>query len=636
MATHAMRAMPGASAGRRDAWKCARGDARVGNGRAIGRARGTTGARATRVMELAASDAEEAMGDVVRGVDDADATTVRAMDAVGDAAENVGVAVSDGLDKLKSADFASALKAPEGMKNIEIPDFKAKVGDFKLPEAPKFEAPNVDVGALKAPELPKFDAPKVEVPEIDFSGATNAMNAGKASLDGSLKGANDALSAGKASLDLQLKGANDALSAGKASLDLQLKSATDAANALQSGVATSVNDSIQGAFSALKGVLPEEFAKLIDLAKDDTDVAIALGVFALFVPTIAGGFVDKARGYAGSRKPAFINDELEKNGRAFLIDTRAFEDRKADGIPDLRKGARDKGAAVPVEELDALTRRVTKNPREVELQIAGERVRKLTKRGTQIYFMGPDAAALAKVVTAMGGRKCFTVSGNFDAWRSTGLKIRRNPSYDKNILDKASEETAEFARSGSQFVQTRVGTVRTTISSGYETSTPIQKGAVAVGFVALAYAVVEWEKTLEFIGFLGLFASLYNKLASYESPGELFDDASKAFAPAVAVVGRGASSAAADVEEEEDDSSMTIELPTLAEMSIPDVEDEEDAEEAVAQEGDVDAEDVEDAAARAGDAAAEERAEAREDDVEADAPLAPDAEEENREEEKEE
>ena len=583
-----MRAMASAATARTGrATRCGRASA--DRGRAIGRARATTTARGARTTRTRATgDAGETIADVVDVADGTNAAATRAMDVVGDAAEDLGDVVAGGVDKLKSGDFASAFKAPEGMENVEIPDFKAKMGEFKLPEAPKFEAPSVDVGAFKTPELPKFDA-QVEVPEIDFSGATNAMNAGKASLDGQLKGATSAMNAGKASLDVQLKGATDALSAGKASLDVQLKGATDAANALQSGVTTSVNDSIQGAFSAFKGVLPDEFAKLVDLAKEDTDVAIALGVFALFVPTLAGGAVNKARGYAGTRRPAFINDELEKNKRAFLIDTRSFEDRKVDGVPDLRKGARDKGAAVPVEELDALTRRVTANPREVELQIAGERVLKLTKRGAQIYFMGPDAAALAKVVTAMGGRKCFTVEGNFDAWRSTGLKIRRNPSYDKNILDKASEETAELARSGSQFVQTRVGTVRATVSSGYKTSTPVQKGAVAVGFVALAYAAVEWEKTLAFIGFLGLFWSLYNKLTSYESPGELFADASKVFTPAVATVGRAASSAVMDVEEEEDESPMTIELPTLAEMSVPEAEGDQEVEEAEEQEDEVEA-----------------------------------------------
>ena len=547
-----MRAMASAATARTGrATRCGRASA--DRGRAIGRARATTTARGARTTRTRATgDAGETIADVVDVADGTNAAATRAMDVVGDAAEDLGDVVAGGLDKLKSGDFASAFKAPEGMENVEIPDFQAKMGEFKLPEAPKFEAPSVDVGAFKTPELPKFDA-QVEVPEIDFSGATNAMNAGKASLD------------------------------------VQLKGATDAANALQSGVTTSVNDSIQGAFSAFKGVLPDEFAKLVDLAKEDTDVAIALGVFALFVPTLAGGAVNKARGYAGTRRPAFINDELEKNKRAFLIDTRSFEDRKVDGVPDLRKGARDKGAAVPVEELDALTRRVTANPREVELQIAGERVLKLTKRGAQIYFMGPDAAALAKVVTAMGGRKCFTVEGNFDAWRSTGLKIRRNPSYDKNILDKASEETAELARSGSQFVQTRVGTVRATVSSGYKTSTPVQKGAVAVGFVALAYAAVEWEKTLAFIGFLGLFWSLYNKLTSYESPGELFADASKVFTPAVATVGRAASSAVMDVEEEEDESPMTIELPTLAEMSVPEAEGDQEVEEAEEQEDEVEA-----------------------------------------------
>lgn len=58
--------------------------------------------------------------------------------------------------------------------------------------------------------------------------------------------------------------------------------------------------------------------------------------------------------------------------------------------------------------------------------------------------MGLDVVVFVKVVIAMGGRKCFTVEGNFDAWRSIGLKICCNLLYDKNIFDKVSEEMVEL------------------------------------------------------------------------------------------------------------------------------------------------------------------------------------------------
>ena len=501
-------------------------------------------------------------------------------------------------------------KMPENMPEMKMPDLGKfelpsgldKMSSFKVPDAPKFDAPKLD--SFKMPEVPKMDMPKMdmpkvnipapptpptpaappapvaappvpepaavapapvepveaitaaapkppslpelpkvpevqvpkiqvevpkfEAPDIDFSGATSALNDATASLN-----------AGKAQFD-------SSINAGRDAFEGSVKGATDALDAFQSDVYTSVGSGVSSSLDAFKGVLPSEFANLVDLAKQDSDVAIAAAVALFLAPQLLGGVVGSLRGYSGTKRPAFINEQLEKNSRAFLIDTRSAEDRKADGVPDLRKGARNRGAAVEVNELDAVTRRAAANPRAVELRIAGERVQKLTKRGGQIYFMGPEAAALAKQVQSMGGgRKCFTVEGNFEAWRSVGLKIRRSGSYEKNVLDAVGEGTADIARAGSQLVQTRVGTARTSVTSKYKSSTAAEKAAVLVGFVALAYAVTEYEKTLAFIGFMGLFWSLYNKAISYDSPQALFEDVSTALSPVTSIVGEAASVAGA-------------------------------------------------------------------------------------------
>lgn len=435
--------------------------------------------------------------------------------------------------------------------------------DIKIPDVPKFDMPNV----------PKFDIPKVDAPEFDFSGATNAFNGATSAFNGATSGATDAFNGATGAFDDSLKGANDAL------------------NAFESGVLSSASSAVVTGLDAVKGVLPSEFAGLIEMAKDDQDVALALAALLVLSPTLVGAFFDNLRGYGGSKRPFFVNEQLEKNSRAFLIDTRDAEDRKENGVPDLRKSARNRGAAVEVVTLDERTRRITQNPRAVELRIAGELVQKLTKRGAQVYFLGPEAAALAKQVQSMGGgRKCFTVAGDFNAWRSEGLKIRRKASYGKNVLDVVGEETSDLAKAGSTYVQTRVGTARTSIKSTVDSTSPAGKAAVLVGFLALAYAVSEYEKSLAFIGFLGLQWSLYNKVTSYESPAALLEDLSQALSPVASIAGELASTASASAMsaastagsaalEKAQKSSTEMSIPSLADMSVPSAEQQEDANE---------------------------------------------------------
>jgi len=448
------------------------------------------------------------------------------------------------------------------MKMPDVPKFDMpEIPEMKMPDVPKFDMPNVVVPKFDMPNVtvPKFDLPKVDAPEFDFSGATNALSSATSALSGAKSGATGAFNDATGAFDESLKGANDALSA------------------FESGVLSGVSSSVVAGLDAVQGFLPSEFAGLIEMAKNDQDVALAIAALLILSPTLLSAFFDSLRGYNGSKRPFFVNEQLEKNSRAFLIDTRNEEDRKENGVPDLRKSARARGAAVEVPRLEERTRRLTENPRAVELRIAGERVQKLTKRGAQVYFLGPEAAALAKQVQSMGGgRKCYTVAGDFNAWRSEGLKLRRKGSYDKNVLDVVGEETSDLAKAGSTFVQTRVGTARTSIKSTVDSTGPAAKAAILVGFVALAYAVSEYEKTLAFIGFLGLQWSLYNKVTSYESPAALFEDLSQTLSPVASIAGDLASTAGASAlsagsaaMEKAQKSSTEMKIPSLADMSVP-------------------------------------------------------------------
>ena len=465
----------------------------------------------------------------------------RFLDIAEDVVEDGAVVVSDVVENAETAAGGAAEGAADAADAADAMDAMDAMGDV------------VD-GAAQVDAIKSFEEAKMSfnASKRAFEEAQNSFNASKQAFGGSIQGAEDAL--------LQFE--ND--------------------------VVGGYTQGVDSAFTSFKGALPEEFAKLVDLAKEDGDVAIALGVAAVFLPVIFGGVAEGVRGYAGSKRPAYVNAQLAKDSRAFLVDTRSSERRRADGVPDLRKDARDRGAAFEVEQFDPLTRAATANPRAAELRITAERVVKRTQWGGRLYFMGPDAAALAKEVTALANRKCFTISGDFDAWRSQGLKIRRNGSYDKNIIDRVGEDTGEFVRSGSQFVQTQIGTARTTISSKIAKANAQQKAAAVVGFLALAYAVSQYEKTLAFIGFLGIFWSIYDRVRNYESAEEFFDDAGTVLSP-VAAIGSAAGSTAMKVagaatsdEESESDSLEDLkdmELPTLADMDIPEPADGEEEEE---------------------------------------------------------
>ena len=465
----------------------------------------------------------------------------RFLDIAEDVVEDGAVVVSDVVENAETAAGGAAGGAADAADAADAMDAAGAMGDV------------VD-GAAQVDAIKSFEEAKMSfnASKRAFEEAQNSFNASKQAFGGSIQGAEDAL--------LQFE--ND--------------------------VVGGYTQGVDSAFTSFKGALPEEFAKLVDLAKEDSDVAIALGVAAVFLPVIFGGVAEGVRGYAGSKRPAYVNAQLAKDSRAFLVDTRSSERRRADGVPDLRKDARDRGAAFEVEQFDPLTRSATANPRAAELRITAERVVKRTQWGGRLYFMGPDAAALAKEVTALANRKCFTISGDFDAWRSQGLKIRRNGSYDKSIIDRVGEDTGEFVRSGSQFVQTQIGTARTTISSKIAKANAQQKAAAVVGFLALAYAVSQYEKTLAFIGFLGIFWSIYDRVRNYESAEEFFDDAGTVLGP-VAAIGSAAGSTAMKVvgaatsdEESESDSLEDLkdmELPTLADMDIPEPADGEEEEE---------------------------------------------------------
>ena len=159
-------------------------------------------------------------------------------------------------------------------------------------------------------------------------------------------------------------------------------------------------------------------------------------------------------------------------------------------------------------------RKQTSNPRQVELTIAAEKVKKLSSFGSKLYFIGPDAKDLAKIVKKETfARNCYLISGGFDGYRSSGLKLKKG-GYKKNIAEIAAEEASEIGTKATRIVTDSVGTVSTTVKDA-DDPTKVLYALLAVGIVVGA---IEYEKTLQYIGVLGIELTLLNKFLSYDSP----------------------------------------------------------------------------------------------------------------------
>lgn len=149
--------------------------------------------------------------------------------------------------------------------------------------------------------------------------------------------------------------------------------------------ATQVTSATGFVAKTLESALPPELADVIALASRDSDVAVALAVAVVGLPVALYAAVGAIRGYAGNVNAFVLDEQLTKNGKAFLIDTRSELDRVTDGVPDLRGPARSKAAAIAVETLDESVRKRTKNARLLELEIAAKKVTAVTSGNAVVY-----------------------------------------------------------------------------------------------------------------------------------------------------------------------------------------------------------------------------------------------------------
>ncbi|XVF65816.1 hypothetical protein PTKIN_Ptkin09bG0281200 [Pterospermum kingtungense] len=219
-------------------------------------------------------------------------------------------------------------------------------------------------------------------------------------------------------------------------------------------------------------------------------------------------------GYSGDLSPNQTLDLLSGKENALLIDVRPEVLREKDGIPDLRRVARFRYASVSLPEVNGSMRKLFKSGRDLDDSLIAAVIRNLKtiEDRSKVIIMDADgsrAKGIARSLRKLGVKRPYLVQGGFQSWVKQGLRIKElKPETTLTILNEEAEAILEDI-----------------------SPSPVQVLGYGVVSVAAIYALLEWEKSLQLIGVLGLVQTVYRRVSSYESSEDLRKDIRLVLAP---------------------------------------------------------------------------------------------------------
>ncbi|XP_065860798.1 calcium sensing receptor, chloroplastic [Euphorbia lathyris] len=219
-------------------------------------------------------------------------------------------------------------------------------------------------------------------------------------------------------------------------------------------------------------------------------------------------------GYSGDLSPQSTLELLSGKEDAVLIDVRPEVLRERDGIPDLRRAARFRYASVTLPEVDEPLRKLLKGGRDLENTLTAAVIRnlKIVKGRSKVIVMDADGAyskGIARSLRRLGTKRSYLVLGGFQSWVQQGLRVKElKPETALSVLSEEAEAILQDI-----------------------SPTPVQVLGFGAGSVAVLYALLEWETTLQVIGIIGLALSAYGRFASYEGAEDFRQDVSLLLLP---------------------------------------------------------------------------------------------------------
>ncbi|XP_076882891.1 uncharacterized protein LOC143531488 [Bidens hawaiensis] len=120
---------------------------------------------------------------------------------------------------------------------------------------------------------------------------------------------------------------------------------------------------------------------------------------------------------------------------------------------------------------------------------------------------GSRSKGIARALRKVGVKRPYLVQGGYRSWVQEGLRVKEpKPETTFTILNEEAEAILEDV-------------------------TPLQVLGYGVGFIASAYALLEWETTLQLIAIFGLSQSIYRRVASYEDSEDFNRDVRQLLVP---------------------------------------------------------------------------------------------------------
>lgn len=115
---------------------------------------------------------------------------------------------------------------------------------------------------------------------------------------------------------------------------------------------------------------------------------------------------------------------------------------------------------------------------------------------------GSRSKGVARSLKKLGIKDSYLVKGGFRSWVQDGLQIKElRPETALTILNEEAEAIIEDIK-----------------------PTPQKLIGFGVGLVAAAYAIIEWEKTLQLAGLIGIGLTIFWRVSSYEDSEDLKQD----------------------------------------------------------------------------------------------------------------
>uniref|UniRef100_I1NU92 Rhodanese domain-containing protein n=2 Tax=Oryza glaberrima TaxID=4538 RepID=I1NU92_ORYGL len=211
-------------------------------------------------------------------------------------------------------------------------------------------------------------------------------------------------------------------------------------------------------------------------------------------------------GYSGDLSPESTLELLRNDDKAVLIDVRPEDLRVKDGIPDLRRAARSKYATAASPEIKGSVKRLLKGGRDVDDALLAVIIRnlKLVKGDSKVIIMdanGSRSKAIARLLKKLGVQRPYLVKGGFQSW-AKNLRVKElKPETALTVINEDAEEILE----------------------GIKPTPTLVLGSL-LGLSAAAYALLEWETTLQYIGVLSLGLTIYLRFSTYEGSEDLEQD----------------------------------------------------------------------------------------------------------------